>query len=363
MAGFAKLLSRVAVDRGRGRGTLPGDVPAPRPSPPKVRPQIAGVEAAGFEVEELARAAGIELSRLRADLPLSFEESRELWRAAVELTGDPAIALHAAQNVPYGAFDLLDYLPGNSPTVGAGFEDLVAVFNATRVGVRLELVREAATSELRIDYEPRPELLAVRRYAIEFTLGTTLLRFHSHGEAAWRPRRLRLRYADPGYREVYTQVFGCPVEFAAEVDALVVDSAVLELRLPRADERLRALLHRHAEHLERWAPQREQVRDRLRRALAEELPGEGPRLERVARRLAMSSRTLHRRLAEEGTSFRAELDQLRADAAVDLLRDDALALTEIAYLLGFAEPSGFSRAFRRWWGVPPAVYRRRARNA
>jgi YesN/AraC family two-component response regulator len=97
---------------------------------------------------------------------------------------------------------------------------------------------------------------------------------------------------------------------------------------------------------------------RLERLLEEELCGGNPTLEHLAARLHMSPRTLHRRLGEEGTGFRQVLAQLRRELAARHLHDARLAISEIAFLLGFSEVSAFHRAFRRWTGWRPLAYRR-----
>lgn len=85
----------------------------------------------------------------------------------------------------------------------------------------------------------------------------------------------------------------------------------------------------------------------------------GARVDEVAKRLRMSRRTLHRQLAEEGTSFAELLDGLRRDLAAQYLTQARLAIGEIAFLLGLSEPSAFHRAFKRWYGAAPGEYRRR----
>jgi AraC-like DNA-binding protein len=99
--------------------------------------------------------------------------------------------------------------------------------------------------------------------------------------------------------------------------------------------------------------------DRVREILAEELQTGEPKLERVAQRLATSERSLRRRLEEAGTSFRALLDETRAELARTWVADRRVPLSEIAFLLGFSEPSAFHRAFKRWTGSTAAAWRAR----
>ena len=95
----------------------------------------------------------------------------------------------------------------------------------------------------------------------------------------------------------------------------------------------------------------------LRRLLEKELCYGEPTRERIAARLHMSARTLHRRLVREGTTFRGVLTDVRREIAERHLRERRLAIGEIAFRLGFSEPSAFHRAFKRWTGRPPHAYR------
>jgi AraC-like DNA-binding protein len=79
--------------------------------------------------------------------------------------------------------------------------------------------------------------------------------------------------------------------------------------------------------------------------------------ETVARTLAVSQRTLSRRLADEGTSFRTILDDLRQESACALLQDRSLSIGDVAFFLQYSEPAAFNRSFRRWTGRTPRAFR------
>ena len=137
-------------------------------------------------------------------------------------------------------------------------------------------------------------------------------------------------------------------------------------------ERLRLVLGEHVTvELEQAAPNEvtcdvgiphpagtAKITERLRRLFEEELRDGEPTRARVAARLHMSARTLHRRLVGEGTTFRRILTDTRRELAEGHLRERRLSIAEIGFLLGFSEPSAFHRAFKRWTGWPPHAYRR-----
>jgi AraC-like DNA-binding protein len=125
-----------------------------------------------------------------------------------------------------------------------------------------------------------------------------------------------------------------------------------------ADTMLFSVLDRHAKALLDQQPADNTIVGRVRVTIGAELRGGDPRLESVAKQLAMSPRTLQRRLSEHGAIFNDMLDTMRSGAAKSYLAQRDIAATEIAYLLGFAEQSSFNRAFKRWTGQTPGEFRR-----
>jgi len=109
--------------------------------------------------------------------------------------------------------------------------------------------------------------------------------------------------------------------------------------------------------LRRRGMNRTEVAERVRQVLLELLPAGSPRAEDVSRRLNLSKRSLYRRLSEEGATFQQVLDQTRHTLALHYLKDEALQLSEISFLLGFSDPRSFYRAFRGWTGQTPTEAR------
>jgi len=121
---------------------------------------------------------------------------------------------------------------------------------------------------------------------------------------------------------------------------------------------LRGLLQRQADEIGARLPSGNGVVLAVRRVLASEVAGGDIRIEAVARRLGFSARTLQRRLTASGVSYQQLVDSARREAAARYLANSSLAIGEIAYLLGYSEPSAFHRAFKRWNGTTPHSLRR-----
>jgi len=137
----------------------------------------------------------------------------------------------------------------------------------------------------------------------------------------------------------------------------VLRASDLDLPIVTADETLLVYLDRLAEQARRELSRDDTTADGVRRVLWQEMAAGNPAIGTVAARLGLSGRSLQRRLSEEGTSFKEVLDSFRRGIARRLLSERDVAVYEVAYLLGYSDPSAFHRAFRRWHGDSPRRFR------
>lgn len=169
------------------------------------------------------------------------------------------------------------------------------------------------------------------------------------------PRRIELARprADVALLE---DLFRCPIVFDAPFDKLVVAEADLARPFVTRDADALAALVPDLEAALADRGRARTARAEVRMALARTMSTR-PSIDKLARRLATSARTLQRRLGEEGTSYQRELDEVRRVMAARLLARTRVDPLEIAFLLGFEEPNSFARAFRGWEGKTPLRYR------
>jgi AraC-like DNA-binding protein len=153
--------------------------------------------------------------------------------------------------------------------------------------------------------------------------------------------------------ERYRDVFRAPVTFGSPFDELELDAWQLELPLATADPITAAALEPKVAVLAAAATGHSALIDRVRRAASSKL-AEQPSLATIGRELGISARTLRRQLEQERTSLRAVIDELRRERADELLATGT-AVKEVAFVLGFSEPSAFSRAYKRWTGRAPKL--------
>jgi AraC-like DNA-binding protein len=174
--------------------------------------------------------------------------------------------------------------------------------------------------------------------------------------------KVQIEFPAPDYAVQYTALFACAVEFASEHNQLRLSQQSLNLRNPEhCPSTWRHLLEICERELTQLTRTRN-LRERITQLLGPLLHGREPDLAEVAARLQLPTWTLRRKLAEEGTQFRAILNDTRRDLAMTYIRDTELAFGEIAYLLGFASAEAFQRAFKRWSGQTPGEFRRSHRK-
>jgi AraC-like DNA-binding protein len=170
------------------------------------------------------------------------------------------------------------------------------------------------------------------------------------------PVEVTFRHVEPPTSDRHRDFFGCPVAFEADTAGIHLSEAHLALPTLLADEGLSAYLLTQLDALKARTSQRSIVDD-VRAAIADALPDGHPSKSRIARRLRMSERTLHRHLAEHGETFQAITTQARRDAAQSLLISSGHGLADVSFLTGFSDQTALTRAFKRWTGQTPAAFR------
>ncbi len=171
------------------------------------------------------------------------------------------------------------------------------------------------------------------------------------------PQRVDFAYPAPPHRDVYAAAFDVPIRFDAPDSCFVLSAEALALPLAQADADSAVMFERSCRELQKEIERHESLSNELRHLLLSS-PGNLPDAGAAAARLHLGERTLRRRLADEGTTFQAILDEVRCRIATDYLVSTHLSTQEIAELLGFSEATNFRRAFLRWTRRSPTSYRK-----
>ena len=196
------------------------------------------------------------------------------------------------------------------------------------------------------------------RLSNEATLASAVSLIRQTSSPRFRPQMVRLKHAASGSVSAHERYFGCPVHFASEQDALTISNHVLDRPNHLSDDGISRFLISHLDAEIESLGTEIPVQALVEREISRSLSAGVPRMADVARRLAMSERTLHRRLAEKNLSFTSLVADTRRHVAVNLLRESSYPLTEVAFLTGFSDQSAFNRAFKRWTGHTPTTFRK-----
>lgn len=322
-----------------------------------VRNLLDLVDEFGLDTEHLLARVGLNTEQVYGCEPARrFDQFRRVMEGVRLMTGDPAIGLALGRHLTVTVHSVLGYAAISSANLGEALGLLERYLRTRRTRTRLCMphldvegtwVRFCLTEPCRLG-DIRVPYLEVATAALVNGLRYLL------GDR-FQDASLELPYAAPAHAERYTEMLGIPVYFGQAVAALRFPAALMVAPFALTDPTSRGVARQACkEELLRleadqdWASR---VRTRLMQA-----EGVLPSLEQLASSFHLTSRTLRRYLAALDVSYRVLLDEVRMARAERYLQA-GLPVQEIADLLGYAEPSNFTRAFRRWTGQPPSAYR------
>jgi len=309
----------------------------------------------------LERGVDVEAWRWRFGLPtdvasrqevmVSAELPEQLLEALEHATGEADTALRMAAHLDARANRLVEIAVRSSATVRRALENLARWTPLVHGG--LEAMLWGDRWVLRTPRRPRGlgrrvHELAVAHALLQVRAGVPSLSIAETWFAHARPARIDALHA----------LFGAaPIAFGCEDSGFSVASTDLDRPMPTADARTFDTIEPLIVEALGSSPAASSFADRIAAHLATSLPG-GTDIADVARAMHMSGRTLQRRLEQEGTTFSEVLDRARLDVARRALATPSTTLTDVAIQLGFSDLATFTRAFKRWTGMPPGQWRR-----
>ncbi len=316
------------------------------------RAVIDALEKRDIDVEPVLRAAQLSREALAsADNRLPYESIGRLWEAAAAAAHDPSFGVRVAEALPTGAYDVFDYLLATAATVGEGLALLTRYVRLIYDRSNLHLVVEPRIARL-TERVPVPALQDQ-----EFSLTLLLVRSRQASGTHWTPDQMTFQHERPADGRELARVFGCPIAFGAAETEMRFAPSILDLPHVHSDSRLLTVMTRYADSLLASLPSRSDLLASVSSTIARQMTKELPSLRSTADVVHLSERTLQRRLAGTGVSYSKLVDGVRRDLALKHIGDAGLSISEIAYLLHFADSTAFYRAFKRWTTEAPAQYR------
>lgn len=275
-----------------------------------------------------------------------------------ELGDPPGLGVRAGSLFRLTSYGMWGFALISSPTLrsaiqaGLQFIDLTFAFSDIQVRRSEEELQLVLTA---------PDVAApLRRFVIERDMAAIQMLNRDLLAAPIPINHVRFAFPPPppAAGRLYTETFGLTPEFDAGECLAGFDQALVDAPLPQANEHTAAVAIEHCRELLDRRVARSGTAGQVRDILVAQL-AHPPDAARLAAMLFVSERTLRHRLAGEGTSYRALLDEVRERIAEEMLVTRGLPVTEIAHRLGYVEVSSFSQAFRRWKGMGPRAYRDR----
>lgn len=339
-----------------------------RPYSPGVEDRVFPPQRIAVLLDALARE-GIPASRALTAVGISEQEVTDpatrvsltqvitCFRNAIRLSSDPMFPFHTGQQFHMSTYGMYGFAMLSSMDFRQTMRFAERYHQLAAPLVDMAFAEEQGVGVWTLEPKPHPQMdLSLHRPVVEMYFGihTSLHRDVMGHEFA--PSELRVTFAAPSDPDAYADALGAPVRFSQPKNQLRFDARWLDRRPSLGNALTYAAVlevcDRFVDELKRRAGVVGNVRHLLLTNLMRNLS-----LQDVARDLGMSVRTLRRRLADQGASYRQLTDELRRDVAINYLRETAMTVEDIAYALGFSDPANFRQAFRRWTSATPQQFR------
>lgn len=319
---------------------------------------VRHADARGLAGTRLAAALGLDHATLAdVDGRISQAVYNRLFEALVDQSGDADFGLHFAEAASPEAFHVVGELAIRAATLGDALDRITRYSRIVHDAGRVEVDQSA--DGWAVHPGCRGLLHEVPRAIAEYSAASVVVLARAMTGVAIVPRRVTFRHARPPSTAEHRRIFGVEPSFGAPETTVVLETTHTGLRVAAANASLSTLLEHLARGLLERLSEDDDLPARVSAEIAKRLEHGPPELAAVARALGTSARTLQRRLEADETSFQALVDSVRRRCAERYVRDAKLSAQEVAFLLGFSDPSNFHRAFRRWFGASPSELRRR----
>jgi len=327
--------------------------------------------AALLGVPPLLRERGVDPAEVLTSLGLApdilddaenrihYRMGGQLLQRCAEVTGCTHFGLLVGQQANVSSLGMLGELMQRSATVQSALRNLILHLHLqTRGGVPTHSV-EGGNATLGYAIYQRDMRGAAHAYDLVMAFEVNILR--ALCGVRWCPSEVSFSHAKPKDLSPYRQFFRSPLRFDADHSEIVFDKTWLDRAPPGHDAQAHSLLQRELAKQLMLAPN--DCAEQVRRALRTMILGGRGSATLISDLMSIPTRTLHRLLAGQSTTFREILEEVRYEFARQLLTDTDMTTTEIAEALDYADASAFTRAFRRWTNSPPAAWRARMRSA
>ena len=327
------------------------------PTAPLPRNMIDVLDAAGIDTAGIARSVGVTVEDLETGVTRAQADAFVM--RALPFSSDPAFGLKLGASLKSERFSLVGLTMMMCRDLAAASRQ-IARFNALVWGDPCTVTEKDGT--ITLCYTPLIAGRPYNRMKLDMQLMSMLSFADKFTQERIEPLRVRISAQRPPWWERYDEAFRCRVEFAAGEDCITFARRDASHNLVSANADLMPVMERQAEMALAQTGDR-CLAERVREVVDGTMSQREPTIAAVAAAMRMSARTLQRRLSDNGIRFNLLVDQVRREAAEAHLARGSVNFVELAFLLGFSDPNSFFRAFKRWTGTTPSLYRSRVGEA
>lgn len=316
--------------------------------------------ARGASAQKLLTAAGLVPDAFKdPDARLSMESYKALTWAAKKLCNAPALALEFCDDTRFEELSVVGLIVQSAPKMGEVLQQLSRYSQlVAEVDLGLEEERFVVAP-----IEGHLWIIDNRKSPNEFieltegTFGRFICEFRRHFGDVPFAQEVHVTHSAPDYKAAYEDILGVPVTFNSDKNAMRIDSNWLEVEVSPANEYLFGVLTERGDALLEELENSSVLTAQVEKMILPFLHTGDISMGEIAKQMGLSRQTLYRKLKAEGANFETLLDQLRHKMAIHYLNGQKVSVNETAYLVGFSDPSSFSRAFKRWTGQTPGAAR------
>lgn len=300
------------------------------------------------------------------DLPTSIEEAKNLqvidaeeFLELHELLDDklgPGFGVRVGQQMNIDDYGVLGLSWRTCSRVGEIFERSERYFKLLSNTFVWQIKEEGDISHVILNREAHRRGMEL---STEASLSATVVVLQAMSEKEIVPIQVSFKHNSPRDLTSYDDAFGCPIYFNQPYYSISYKSSDLNMKTAKADASINSYLLKQVEENTNGIriPRNKIVKD-VESLIKDGLPTGIPSIQNISELMAMSNRTLTRRLSEANVTYRDLVKKTQEKIAKDMLRDNSHSIGDIAFLTGFSEQSAFNRAFKKWTDLTPSEFRK-----
>jgi AraC-like DNA-binding protein len=315
-------------------------------------------ESLGLSPQVMLNSVGLPTDVLEdEDRLISYTAFLKLLNLSAEMSGRVDFGVQLSQHQKLDMLGPIGFIMESSPDIATALKYLKTYFHVHNEGADLKLTASGDRAEITFLVKSDIDVSTHQQLFLSCGIGVNILRIMCG--PSWNPERILCATKKPADDLSLRRYFGCPIDYDQEVNAMIFNASVLKKPISDANPQLHRILKEHLE--QKIKSHSESLSHQVKNLICQLLFTDAVNIDKAAELLSTTRRRLQRQLKEEGHTFKELLDQVRFEQAKRYLQESQIPLTQLSDMLGYAEPSVFSRAFKRHTGSSPQEWREKSK--